>query len=51
MSNKIKFVVLAGVLGCYVWYLSSLQTVVNQQLSQLKNTYANIDRIAAQSVR
>lgn len=51
MGNVIKFVILAGALGCYAWYLSSMQATVNGELSQLSNVYAHADEIASQSSR
>jgi hypothetical protein len=49
MGNFIKLMVLGGVVGCYMWYLGSMQTAVNAQLSQLTNLYAHANEIASQS--
>lgn len=51
MSNKAKFGILAIILGGYVWYLGTMNTIVSNQLLQLRNVYGNIDKIAAQTVK
>jgi len=49
MGAIIKLTVLAGVLGAYMFYLSSMQNTINSQLNSISSIYSHAEQLATEN--